>query len=152
MKAQNNIFQFVQLAAIALVAISCYQVIRIFVPAILFAVVVCISTWSLHLHLRSKLQDKSTLAALLMIFLLLVLVIAPTAMLAFSLVDSLSNIADIVKVYLSHGPIKMPVWIKDLPIFGERFNQYWQSFTSGGKESAALLDRMIEPTRTFLRP
>ena len=149
MKFQNNILQYVQLAAISVVAISCYQVVSLFVPAILFAIVVCISTWPLYLHLRTKLNGKSTLAALLMVFLLLVLVIAPTVLLAFSLLDSLSNISDVIKLYLSHGPIKTPTWMKDIPIFGERINQYLQSFTSVEKESMALLDDMFEPIKSF---
>lgn len=150
MKESNRILQYVQLAAIAVVAISCYQVIRIFIPAILFAVVVCISTWPLYCHLRSKLQERSGLTALVMVFLLLVLVIAPTAFLAVSLADSVTAIVDATNTYLSHGPIKPPVWIKDLPMFSGRLNRYWQGLASGGKESLALFDTLFEPTRNFL--
>ena len=150
MKEPNRILQYAQLAAIAIVAISCYEVIRIFIPAILFAVVVCISTWPLYLHLRSKLQEKSGLAALVMVFLLLVLVIVPTALLAVNLTDSVTAIVDASETYLSHGPIRAPEWIKDLPMFGGRLNRYWQELASGGKESVALFETLFGPTKSFL--
>ncbi len=63
MNVKTHIVQFVQLAAIAIILFSCYQVLRLFIPAILFAVVVCLSTWPLYLHLCRLLQGKSTLAA-----------------------------------------------------------------------------------------
>ena len=150
MKEANRILQYAQLVAIAIVAISCYQVIRIFIPAILFAVVVCISTWPLYLHLRYKLQEKSGLAALVMVFLLLVLVIAPTALLAVNLADSVTSIVDATKTYLSQGPIKPPAWIVDLPMFGERLNRYWQELTSGGKESVAVFETLFGSAQSFL--
>ncbi len=141
--------QFLQLAAVFIVVVSCYQVIRVFVPAILFAAVVCISTWPLYLHLRAKLQQRSGLAALVMVLLLLVLVIVPIAFLAVSLVDSMAAIVDAIKLSLSHGPIKSPTWIKELPVFGGRINRYWQGIVSGGKESVVLVDNLFEPTRSF---
>ena len=142
--------QFAQLAAITIVAISCYEVIRIFISAILFAAVVCISTWPLYLHLRSKLNNRFALAALLMVFLLLLLVITPSALVAISLADSVTAFVDMTKAYLSHAPIKPPTWIKDLPMFGGRLNRYWQGLASGGKESVALFETLFGPTRSFL--
>ena len=67
MSVEQRILQFVQLAAIAIVVVGCYEIIRPFIPALLFAVVVCMSTWPLYLRLRTALRGKSTLAALLMV-------------------------------------------------------------------------------------
>ena len=150
MKGENRILQFLQLAAIIVIAYSCYEIIRLFIPAILFATVVCISTWPLYLHLRSKLNNKFALAALLMVLLLLLLEITPSALLAISLADSVTAFVDMAKAYLSDGPIKSPSWIKDLPIFGGRISRYWQGLASGGKESVALFESLFGPTKSFI--
>ena len=53
------------MAAIVLVIVGCSSILLPFIPAILFAVVVCISTWPLYVRLRGTLQGKSTPAALI---------------------------------------------------------------------------------------
>jgi len=143
---EQRILQFVQLAAIAIVVVGCYQVIRPFIPALLFAVVVCMSTWPLYLRLRRALRGKSALAALLMVLLLLVLVIGPLALLAVNLADDVMVIVDAAKAFLDRGPIQSPAWLKQTPMIGERLDGYWQGLASGGKEAVALL----EPAGDFL--
>ena len=147
---EKHILQFFQLAAIAIVLISCYLVIQPFIPAILFAMVVCISTWPLYLRLRSVLWENPTLASLLMVTLLIMLVIIPSALLAVSLADNVTATFDTIKVFLEHGPIELPVWLKEMPLFGERLNSYWQGLTSGGKEAVMLFKELLEPVRNFL--
>lgn len=147
---EECILQFIQLALIAIVFISCYLVIHPFIPAILFAMVVCISTWPLYLRLRSVLWEKPTLASLLMVMLLIMLVIIPSALLAFSLADNVTATFDTVKVFLEQGPIEPPVWLIEIPLFGERLNSYWQGLASGGKEAVMLFKELLEPVRNFL--
>ena len=147
---EKHILQFIQLAVIAIVFISCYLVIHPFIPAILFAMVVCISTWPLYLRLRSVLGVKPALASLLMVMLLIMLVIIPSALLAVSLADNVTATFDTVKVFLERGPIEPPVWLKEMPLFGERLNSYWQGLASGGKEAVMLFKELLEPARNFL--
>ena len=147
---KQQILHFVQLAAIAIVAVSCYEVLHPFIPAILLAVVVCISTWPLYLRLRRALPGKPSLAALLMVLLLVVLVIGPSALLAVSLVDNLTAMVDVAKAFLDNGPIAPPAWLKETPLIGERLNGYWQGLASGGEEAVALLKELLDPARKFL--
>lgn len=147
---EERILQFIQLAVIAIVFISCYLVIHPFIPAILFAMVVCISTWPLYLCLRRALWGKSALASVLMVMLLIMLVIIPSALLAVSLADNVTATFDAVKVFLEHGPIEPPVWLIEIPLFGERLNSYWQGLASGGKEAVMLFKELLEPVRNFL--
>ena len=146
MSVEQRILQFVQLAAIAIVVVGCYEIIRPFIPALLFAVVVCMSTWPLYLRLRTLLRGKSALAALLMVLLLLVLVIGPLALLAVNLADNVMVIVDAAKAFLGRGPIEPPAWLKQTPVLGERLDGYWRGLASGGEEAVALL----EPARNFL--
>jgi predicted PurR-regulated permease PerM len=142
--------QFAQLAAIGIVVAGCYLVLLPFIPAILFAAVVCISTWPLYERLRGALRGRSTLAALVMMLLLMVLVIGPSALLAISLTDNVTTIIETARTWLNHGPIQAPAWLKDIPIVGAQLDDYWQGLTGGREEAVALFHRLLEPAKGFL--
>ncbi|SDW70045.1 protein of unknown function DUF20 [Nitrosomonas oligotropha] len=150
MSIEERIVQFIQLAALAIVFIICYQVLRPFIPAILFAMVACISTWPLYLRLRKVLGEKPTLASSLMIMLLTMLVIIPSALLATSLANNAAVPFDAIRVFLERDSIEPPLWLKEVPMFDEQFNRYWQGFSLGGKETVMLFRELLEPTKNLL--
>jgi predicted PurR-regulated permease PerM len=63
MPTEQSLRQFAQLPVIGIVVVGCYRVLLPFIPAILFAVVACISIWPLHERLRRVLREKSRFAA-----------------------------------------------------------------------------------------
>ena len=142
--------QYAQLAAIIIVLIGCYLVLHPFIPAILFAAVVCSASWPLYVRLRRALWTNSTLAALVMSFLLIVLVIGPSLLLAISLSDNVNALADVIKSTLDGGPIAPPEWVARLPIIGELAAHYWQQFAISDDSLAAQLKGLVEPARAFL--
>lgn len=146
MNLEERILQFAQLVAIAIVAVGCYLVLRPFISAILFALVVCISTWPLYQLLRKALRGKSTLAALLMVISLIVLVIVPATLITVSLINNITAFVDASRIFLAHGQIKPPGWLLEIPLIGKRLDVYWNNIASGGSEAMALL----EPARNFL--
>ncbi len=150
MHMEQRLRQFAQLVAIAIVIVGCYQVLLPFIPAILFAVVVCMSTWPLYGRLRGALRGRSALAALVMVLLLIVLVIGPSALLALSLTDNVSAIVDAAKTMLNHGPIPSPAWLKEIPMIGAPLDGYWQELAAGGQEAKALFEKLLEPAKDFL--
>lgn len=150
MPTEQRLRQFVQLAALGLVVVGCYQVLLPFIPAILFAVVVCISTWPLYERLRRALRGRSTLAALVMVLLLMVLVIGPSALLAVRLTNNVTTLVEAARTLLDHGPIHAPAWLKEIPLFGAQLDAYWQELASGREEAVALFHRLLEPARDFL--
>jgi predicted PurR-regulated permease PerM len=142
--------QYAQLVALAIVVIVCYQVLYPFIPAILFSAVVCSSSWPLYLRVRRALRGKSTLAALAMTLLLSVLVIAPSALLAFSLADNVTNMVETLREALDQGPIKPPAWLKEIPVIGDPLEGYWQRLAASKDEVTALLKGLLEPAKNFL--
>ncbi|SDX15207.1 AI-2E family transporter [Nitrosomonas communis] len=150
MNIEERIVQCVQLAAITIIFYICYQILHPFIAAILFAVVICLSTWPLYQYLNKAIGDKPALASLLMIALLIMLIIIPSALLAISLGSNVSASIEAAKVFLGHGPIEAPAWLADLPIFGARLDSYWQGLFSGGNEAVILFKELLDPIRNFL--
>jgi predicted PurR-regulated permease PerM len=150
MPTEQRLRQFAQLAAIGIVVVGCYLVLLPFIPAILFAVVVCISTWPVYERLRAAFRGKSTLAALAMVLLLMVLVIGPSALLAARLTNNVATIVETARTFLDHGPILAPAWLKDIPLVGAQLDDYWQGLAGGREEAVTLFHGLLEPAKDFL--
>lgn len=150
MHIEQRVRQFAQLAAIILVVVGCAQILLPFTPAILFAVVVCISSWPLYIRLRAALRGRSSLAALLMVLLLIVLVIGPSALFALSLTDNVATLVEAIKAFLGNGPIQSPAWLRDLPLIGSQLDGYWRALAAGGEEAIEILKKLLEPAKDLL--
>ena len=142
--------QYAQLAAVVIVIVGCYMVLRPFVPAILFAAVVCSASWPLFVWMRRSLWNNSTFAALAMSLLLLVLVIAPSLLLAASLSDKVTTLADSINAALANGPMPPPDWLVGVPVVGEHAANYWQQAATSGDSLATQAKGLLEPARKFL--
>lgn len=150
MRVERRILHYVQLAAVTIIAFSCYAILQPFIAAILFAVVVCSSSWSLNLRLRRLCWGRASLAAALMVLMLLLVIIVPTAVLAGKLAGNMSALFDAAKAFQGHGLLEPPAWLADMPVIGGRLLAYWQGLASGGEEAVALLQKSLDPARSFL--
>lgn len=146
----ERMHHYAQLAAVVIVIVGCYLVLNPFIPAILFAAVVCSASWPLYVRLRKLLWGNSTLAALMMSLILVVLVIGPSLLLAMSLSDNVTALADTIKTTLEGGPVAPPEWLARVPLAGEFASRYWRDLASSGDSLAAQTKGLIEPARSFL--
>ena len=148
--AQQRLHQYAQLAAVVIIVVGCYLVLHPFIPALLFAAVVCSATWPLYVHLRKALWGRPAFAALVMTLLLIVLVIGPAVLLAVNLADNVTAMLDTGKALLRGGPIKPPAWVREIPLVGELLADYWQRLASSGDSLATQWKGLLEPARNFL--
>jgi predicted PurR-regulated permease PerM len=132
------------------VVVGCWQVLRPFVPALLFAAVVCTASWPLYRRMLGAVGGRATVASLLMTLLLVVLVIGPTSLLALSLADDVARMFDGARHLLDQGPIQPPAWLAGVPLVGEALDDYWHRIAESREELNALLKSLFEPTRTVL--
>jgi predicted PurR-regulated permease PerM len=141
---------YAQVAAIAILVVGCYLVLHPFVPALLFAAVVCSATWPLYLRLRSALWERHALSALVMSFILAVLIIGPTVLLAITLADNVAAMLESVKEMFSAGPVNPPEWLRSIPIVGDLLTEYWNRLATSRDSLATQWKGLIEPLRNLL--
>jgi predicted PurR-regulated permease PerM len=146
----RQIERYAQLAALVALVVGCFLVLQPFVTGILFAAVICSSTWPLYLRLRARLGGRSTLAALLMSAALVVLVVAPLALLATSLAGSVGVLVDWIKLRIEAGPIEPPAWIASVPLAGGWLDEYWHRIAGSRDELLELARRLLDPGRKFV--
>jgi predicted PurR-regulated permease PerM len=146
----HSLQHYARLAAVVVVVVGCYQVLHPFIPALLFAAVVCTASWPLYRRLRDAVGGRAVWAALLMTLLLVVLVIGPSTLLALSLADDFASMFDGARNLLDHGPLQPPGWLRDVPLVGAALADYWQRIAASREELNALLKSLFEPARIVL--
>jgi predicted PurR-regulated permease PerM len=133
-----------------LLVVGCFLVLQPFITALLFAVVIVVSTWPLYLRLREALRQRSTLAALVMSLLFAAIVITPVVLLAVGLAKNSPELVNTVKEWLAAGPSGPPSWLKTLPVVGNQIDAYWHRLTESREEMAAFLKQFLEPAQRLL--
>ncbi|MEO8331857.1 MAG: AI-2E family transporter [Gallionella sp.] len=141
---------FAHLAAVFILVVGCYLVLRPFMAAILLAVVLCVSTWPLYIWLLHRMKGRQNMAAFTMTLSLVLVVILPLALVAYNLADNVTAFYDGIKQAVDTGPPEPPAWLKGMPLVGESVDAYWHLLATDKEELAALENRLLEPTRSFL--
>lgn len=143
--------QYARVAAIALLIFGCVLVLRPFVGAILFAAVLCLSTWPAFVVLRDRWGGRSSLAALFLVLVMLVTLAAPVALAAQSLIVHSAAMVEALRGFLDNRSLlELPTFIRDLPLVGSWLDQYWQLLLQSREELVALGRRLADPAKDML--
>jgi predicted PurR-regulated permease PerM len=142
--------QYAQVAGIALLAIACFLIVRPFLAALLFAAVLCLSTWPAFRLVRDRLGGRSALAALLFALGMLFAIALPVALAANGLIAHSAQAIDLVRGFIDRGPFQLPSWLTGLPVVGSSIDEYWTRLVGSRDEIIALARRLVEPTKNLL--
>jgi predicted PurR-regulated permease PerM len=141
---------YTRIATVVLLTLGCLFVLKPFLPAILFAAAVVISSWPLYLRLLRAMRGHRTLAALTMTLSLTLLVIIPLAIVAYNLADDVATTFGQMRYAIEHGALLPPSWVRELPFLGESFDSYLRQLVASRDKMLALAQRLIEPARHYL--
>lgn len=148
--SQERIEQTVTIALLAVVAAGCVLVLRPFVSALLWALILSFSSWPLHAWLVRRLNGRRTIAATLMTLLVAAIFILPLVAVGTGLADSVTKVAAMVGTLLEHGPPGPPAWLSDLPVLGSDLFERWLELERLGAGWTAELQPHLETGRDWL--
>jgi predicted PurR-regulated permease PerM len=129
--ADHPLERILGLAAFALLLFGCFVVLKPFLAAILWAVILVLVTWPAYQWLRERLGGRRNLAALLMVLGLTLGLLVPFAILAASLTDDAGVFAARVREAFSDGIPGPPAWLADLPAVGTVLSEAWIDLQAG---------------------
>lgn len=141
---------YAQPAAVAFLVVGCFLVLRPFLAAILFAGVVCITTWPIYLWLLGKLNGRKNLASAIMTLSLSLLAILPIILVAYNLADNVTALYDNLKLAVAAGSIGPPAWLAELPLVGKTLETYWHHIASSREDVITLAQQSLGPTKDFI--
>jgi predicted PurR-regulated permease PerM len=149
---ENRFEQYARIAAVALLAIGCFLIIQPFLGAIIFAGVLCFSTWPLFLRLRARLGGRSWLASMIVVAIFGVAIALPIALAAQSIVVHSSETVEMFRGFLDRkGSIELPAFIREIPALGPWLDDYLRGILrSSGSDLAAYARQLLEPARGLL--
>jgi predicted PurR-regulated permease PerM len=140
--------QFAQLAIVSLLMVGCVAVLLPFVGTLLFAVVLCITSWPLYARLLRAMGHRRSLAALTMSLTLVVLLLLPMGLLAGNLAGGIEVASRHLRPLIENGlPSEPPGWLERLPVIGAEVVNYWHRLADSREELNNLLRQMIDPAR-----
>lgn len=139
-----------RIALAALIIVGTVWVLAPFLAALLFAAILCLTTWPMFAWFESRLKGRSTLAALLATLVLATAVLLPMSYLAATIADAVAQLIGILRPWFEAGDYAPPGWLAGLPLVGEPFDAYWRKLAGSQSELTQLGKQLFEPTRKVL--
>ena len=150
MDAQARIEQMVVIALLLILAIGCFVVLRPFLSALLWALILSFSTWPLYEALVRALGGRRTVAAALMTLLVAVVLVLPPVMVGSGMADSVAKVVGMVRTLLAEGPPGPPAWVVEVPVIGVGLHAWWLDLSDQGAAWTATLQPYLETGRELL--
>lgn len=137
-------------AILLMLLVGCLLVLRPFISALLWAVVLCSSSWPVYRRLLGWLGNRRTLAALVMTLGMILILLLPFLIVGTTLADNVQDLTVATKRMIQDGPPAPPAWLAKVPGVGQRAADYWQSLATDTSKIWTEAQRLIEPASSWL--
>ena len=135
---------------LSVLLVGCLLVLWPFVSALLWAMVLCFSSWPIYQRLLKLLGGRRTLAAAVMTLAMILVVLLPFVIIRTTLADSVKELTTTARHSLEAGPPAPPAWLAKVPIVGQSATTYWESLTADSAKLSQESRRFIEPASAWL--
>jgi len=121
---KNAMASFVQIAAVAVLVLWCFQIIAPFISIVLWGAIIAVAIYPVHLKLSGKLGGREKLSSTLFVLLGLAILLVPTYILTDSSVAALKSVGtDLKNGSVSISPPNPSV--AEWPLIGEQVHEIW---------------------------
>ena len=142
MQTESQVERLAAIVGLILLVIGCYIVIQPFLSAILWAAILCYSTWPIYRRLLGVYGGRSALAATSLTLCAFFVFVLPFVAVSASLAEDVAAIADQIRAILNAGMPPPPAWLTDLPFVGNKAGDYWRELATGGGNLTGELQRL----------
>jgi len=150
MEHSRNFEGYAATAALVLLVIGCYLVIRPFLTAFLWGGIITVSTWGMYCRILQWVGQRRGLAATLTVLGLAATLLVPIATLGLNLAGQWPTLTELVTGLLASGLGGPPGWLAGLPLVGKSASAYWQSVAAEPARLAQDLRPLVGPVKDFL--
>src|SRR5262245_11440007 len=107
-------------AVVLLLMAGCLLVLRPFVSALLWAVVLSFASWPIYQRVLRMVGNRRGLAAFIMAFAMILIVVVPLIILGATLAENIQDFTASVRRWIENGPPAPPEWLGKLPVIGKK--------------------------------
>ncbi len=123
---------------------GCLLVLMPFVSAILWAIVLCVSSWPLYTRMLGWFGNRRSLAAGIMALAMIVIVLLPVVVVGVSLGDNIKDFTATVKKWSESGPPPPPSWVDKIPFVGHKATERWLTITADTAKLRTQAGELLE--------
>lgn len=135
---------------LSVLLVGCLLVLWPFVSALLWAIILCFSTWPIHQRILKWLGGRRTWAATVMTLGMVLVVLMPFLIVGSTLADSVKEVTGIARQSLAAGPPPPPAWLSKVPVVGQSASAYWESLSTDRAKLSQETKRLLEPVSSGL--
>lgn len=117
--------------ALLLLLVGCVVVLRPFLSALMWAMVLAFSLYPLQRRFTRWFRGSRTLAACLVTLTLTVVLAGPVVWIGFSLAEDGKALATATRKWFLSMPDEAPTWVSHMPLVGTELADYWVEFATG---------------------
>lgn len=142
--------QIAVLAVLVLVVIGCFFVLKPFLSALLWAVILTFSSWPAFRVLLGWVRGRRTLAAFLMTLAIAMVLLVPSVVIVLTLAGDVKEFAATSVAWVRQGPPAPPDWIARVPWVGVEMTGIWKEYAADSKQLLVAAEQFIDPLTSWL--
>ncbi|MES2997541.1 MAG: AI-2E family transporter [Verrucomicrobiota bacterium] len=139
------------IAALLLLLVGCFFVVRPFLTALVWAIVLTYSLFPLQRRFTRWFRGSRTLAACFVTLTVSVLLIGPVILIGISLAQDGRDLAKASRTWFLSVSEKPPEWMENVPVVGDDLSGYWGEFVEDRDRWVEQFDEQVTKTEP-LRP
>ena len=141
---------FAVLAAVVLVVLGCFLVLKPFLSALLWAVILTFSSWPAFRVLLGWVKGRRTLAAFLMTLAIALVLLVPSVVIVLTLAGDVREFASTAVAWVREGPPTPPEWLGRVPWVGVEMVAIWQEYAADSKQLLIAAEQFIDPLTSWI--
>ena len=142
--------QIAVLAVLALVVLGCFFVLRPFLSAMLWAVILSFSSWPAYRRLLGWTRGRRNVAAFLMTLGITVVLLVPSLVIVLTLAGNVKEFAAATVAWFRQGPPVPPEWIGRIPWVGSEIVEVWNEYAADSKQLLLAMEQFVDPLSSWL--
>lgn len=139
----NAMASFLQIGALLVLLFWCFNIVRPFIGIVVWAVIIAVAVYPLHVALAARLGGREKLSATLLVLAGLAIILVPTWMLGESSIVGLKTLAADLKA----GTLRVPPPgdnVANWPVIGERVHAIWAAAASNLEATLAQYGEQLK--------
>ena len=114
--------------------VASFWILQPFLPSVIWATMVVVSTWRVMLGIEARLWGRRSLAVAVMSLVLLLLLVVPLSLAIVAIADNADRIAGWAKWLAEFKVPPPPDWVAGLPLIGSKLQHFWEGAAATGIE------------------
>jgi predicted PurR-regulated permease PerM len=142
--ATQRLEQLLGTAALLLLLVGGFYILKPFMTAIMWSVILGFSLWPAQRLLTRWFRGRKTLAAIVVAITVSLLLVGPIVLLGFGLADDAEKLGNTTKTWVESASDKPPAWLTEIPVIGDEVNDSWTQFAQTRKVWLKSIDKGMQ--------